>query len=239
MLPRCVVAGLAALSLSTPLLAQESNVARYTVSVSGLTAGKVTLAAQHEGARYVISSNSASAGLAGVFRSFTLASRTQGTERNGRLIPQRYSADAKGARQGRGAELAFDGGVATVVRADPPEPDAPVVDPARHKGVVDPLTGLYSVLRDTTPATACRVDVKMFDGHRVNSVTLSSPQADGEGLTCRGLYRRIDGYPARELAKKPETAFTVTYRPAEGGVLRVTEVSVDSAFGLARMVRDD
>ncbi|RGP35334.1 DUF3108 domain-containing protein [Pseudotabrizicola alkalilacus] len=239
MLPHCVVAGLAALSLSTALSAQESNVARYTVSVSGLTAGKVTLTAQHEGARYVVSSNSASAGLAGFFRSFTLISQTQGTERNGRLIPQRYSADAKGARQGRGAELAFDGGLATVIKADPPEPDVPVVDPARHKGVVDPLTGLYSVLRDTTPATACQVDLKMFDGHRVNSVTLSSPQADGDGLTCRGLYRRIDGYPAKELARRPETSFIVTYRPVEGGVLRVTEVSVDSAFGLARMIRDN
>lgn len=241
---RYAVAGLAAFCLSTfclsmPAASQEPGAARYTVSVGGLTAGKLTLAARHEGASYVLTANSASSGLAGLFRSFTLTSRTQGRQSNGRLSPQRYSAEAKGAREGRGAEIAYDGGVATVISADPPEPDAPKVDPTQHKGVVDPLTGLYSVLRDTTPAAACQVDLKMFDGHRVNRVILSSPKADGEGLTCQGLYRRIDGYPAKELAKRPESRFSVTYRPIAGGMLRVTEVTVDSLFGLARVIREE
>ena len=239
MLPRCAIAGFAALCLSTPVAAQESAVARYTVSVSGLTAGKMTLAAKHEGASYAVTSQSVSAGMAGLFRSFTLTTRVQGTDRNGQLSPQRYSAEAQGARQGRGAELSFEGGVASVIRADPPEPDAPVVDPAQHKGVVDPLTGLYSVLRDTAPATACQLDLKMFDGHRISRVTLSSPKADGDGLTCQGLYRRIDGYPPKELAKRPESAFTVTYHPVEGGLLRVSEVVMDSFLGPARMTRED
>ncbi|MFN7053698.1 MAG: DUF3108 domain-containing protein, partial [Gemmobacter sp.] len=122
---------------------------------------------------------------------------------------------------------------------DPDEADAPQVDPALHRGVIDPLTGLYSVLRDTTPAAACRLDLKMFDGHRVNRVTLSAPQADGDRVTCRGVYRRLDGYPPKELAKRRDSAFTVTYRLLENGVLRVAEVSVDSIFGPARMVRDN
>ncbi|MFN4130688.1 MAG: DUF3108 domain-containing protein [Paracoccaceae bacterium] len=239
MLPLRAIAGLVALCLATPVMAQEADAARFTVSFGGITAGKMTLAARHEGTSYALTSQSVSSGLAGLFRSFSLTSRTQGTERNGQLTPQRYSAEAKGARQGRGADLTFDGGMATVLRADPPEADAPVVDPSLHKGVVDPLTGLYSVLRDTTAAAACQLDLKMFDGHRVNRVTLSSPQANGDQLTCRGLYRRIDGYPPKELAKRPESAFTVTYRLMTGGVLRVAEVSVDSLFGQARMVRDN
>ncbi|MFN4156389.1 MAG: DUF3108 domain-containing protein [Paracoccaceae bacterium] len=239
MLPRRAIAGLAVLCLATPAAAQEQEVARYTVSVRGITAGKIALAAKHDAGGYSVTSNSVSAGLAGLFRSFTLTTRVQGSERNGRLTPQRYSAEAKGAREGRGADLAFDGGMATVLRADPPEPDAPLVDPAQHKGVVDPLTGMYSVLRDTTADAACQLDLKMFDGHRVNRITLSSPKADADGLTCQGLYRRIDGYPAKELAKRPVSTFAVTYRPAEGGVLRVTEVTVDSEYGTARVIRDN
>ncbi|MFN3721714.1 MAG: DUF3108 domain-containing protein [Paracoccaceae bacterium] len=239
MLPFRAVAGCVALCLASPAPAQEPDVARYTVSVRGITAGKLSLAAKHEGAAYALTATSGSAGIAGVFRSFSLTSRTQGAERNGRLIPQHYTAEAKGAREGRGADLRFDGGLATVISADPPEADAPLVDPTQHKGVVDPLTGMYSVLRDTTRDAACRLDLKMFDGHRVNSITLSGPQVDGNNVTCRGRYRRIDGYPAKELAKRPESTFTVIYRPLAQGVLRVSEVTVDSAFGPARVIRTD
>ena len=239
MMPFRAIAGLAALCLATPAAAQESDVARYTVSIRGITTGKLALAAKHQGASYALTATSASAGIAGAFQSFSLTSRTQGSERNGRLTPQRYSADAKGAREGRGADLTFSGGLATVVRADPPEDGAPLVDPAQHKGVVDPLTGMYSVLRDTTRDAACRLDLTMFDGHRINRITVSSPKPDGSGLTCQGLYRRIDGYPPKDLAKRPESSFIVTYRPMPDGGLRVTEVTVDSIFGPARVVRTE
>ncbi|MDO8882963.1 DUF3108 domain-containing protein [Pseudotabrizicola sp.] len=239
MLPRYVVSGLIALWLAAPVAAQETSSAQYTISVSGLTAGKMTLAANHDGASYALTSNTASAGLAGLFRSFSVITRAQGAERDGRLIPARYSAQADGAREGRGAELAFKGGVATVVKADAPAPEAPVVDPAQHNGAIDPLTGLYAILRDADPARACQLDFKMFDGHRISRVTLSSPAAVGDGLMCQGVYRRIDGYPAEELAKRGSFPFAVTYRPAENGKLRVTEVSMDSLFGPARMTRDN
>lgn len=238
MFARCIIAGVAALSFSSAAVAQDQQAAKYTISVSGLTAGKMTLAANREGAAYALTSNTASAGMAGLFRSFSLTTKASGAERNGRLIPQRYSAKAEGAREGRGAELSFKDGVATVVKADAPEPDAPTVDPAQHAGAIDPLTGLYTVLRDTDAAAACQLDFKMFDGHRISRVTVSSPQPDGDGLTCQGVYRRVDGYPPAELAKRGEFPFTVTYRPAEGGKLRVAEVSMDSLFGPARLTRE-
>lgn len=239
MFAKVVVAGLAALSLAPVALAQDQQTARYTVSVSGLTAGKMTLAARHDGSAYALTSNTASAGMAGLFRSFSLTTKASGTERNGRLLPQRYSAQAEGAREGRGAEVSFKDGIATVVKADAPEPDAPTVDPAQHAGAIDPLTGLYSVLRDTDAAAACQLDFKMFDGHRISRVTLSSPQPEGDGLTCQGVYRRVDGYPPADLAKRGAFPFTVSYQPAEGGKLRVSEVSMDSLFGPARLTRDE
>ncbi|NEX47314.1 DUF3108 domain-containing protein [Pseudotabrizicola algicola] len=231
--------GLMAQCLAAPVQAQEASELRYTISVSGLTAGKLVLAAQRGGGSYALSANTASAGLAGLLRSFSLTTRAKGSERGGRLMPQHYAAKAEGARQGRGAELAFADGVATVIKADARPGAAPVVDPSQHKGAIDPLTGLYTVLRDTDRDSACQLDFKMFDGHRISRVIVGSPQAEGEGLVCQGVYRRVDGYPAKELAKRSEFPFEVVYRPAADGTLQVAEVSMDSLFGPARMVRDD
>lgn len=242
-LPRYAFARCAALVacalLVQPAVAQDTSVARYTITISGLTAGRVTLAASHDGASYALTSNAASAGLAGLFTSFSLITRARGSERGGQLIPQRYTAQVEGAREGRGAELAFQGGVATVVLADAPDDGAPVVDPAAHRGAVDPLTGFYGVLRDADPDTACRIDQTMFDGHRISRVTLSSPAAVDGGLTCQGVYRRIDGYPPEDLAEQVAFPFVMTYVAGADGRWQVAEVSMDSLFGPARMIRDD
>ena len=239
MLSRSIIAGFAALCLAGPIAAQEQTVARYTISVSGLTAGKLTLAARHDGTGYALTSNAASAGMAGLFRSFSLTTRAQGTQRNGRLVPDSYSSRSEGARAQRGADLTFRGGVATVVRADAPNPDAPAVDPQKHRGAVDPLTGFYAVLRDTTPEAACQLDQTMFDGHRISRVTVSSPKTEADGLICQGVYRRVTGYAPDDMEKRREFAFAVTYRRVDDLVLRVSEVSMDSLFGPARMTRDD
>ncbi len=239
MLPRCVVSAVLALCMAAPVSAQDAEAVSYTISVSGLTAGRMALAANHDGRSYALTSNTASAGLAGLFRSFSVTTRARGSERGGRLIPQRYVAQTEGAREGRGAELEFADEVASVIKADAHRDDAPLVDPAQHRGAIDPLTGLYTVLRDTDRSTACQLDFKMFDGHRISRVTVASPQAEGEGLICQGVYRRVDGYPPEELAKRSAFPFLVTYRPAADGRLQVAEVSMDSLFGPARMVRED
>lgn len=239
MLLRFAVAGLLSLCLSMPAVAQESQTARFTITISGLTAGKMTLAATHGRGSYALSANTVSAGLAGLFRSFSLTTRVRGADKNGRLFPSTYSSRTEGSREGRGADLTFKDGVATVVRADAPNPEATPVDPMQHKDAVDPLTGLYAILADTTPDRACRTDLKMFDGHRISRVRLSAPLAEGDRLTCQGLYRRIEGYPPDEIAKRAEFPFVVTYTLLGNGSLRATEVSMDSLFGPARLVRDD
>jgi hypothetical protein len=121
--------------------------------------------------------------------------------------------------------------------ATEPDPDAPKFDPASLSNVVDPLTGLYAILRDTTPEAACDVDLTMFDGHRVSRVTLSGARAVEGGVMCDGVYRRVAGYPPKVLAERQTFAFTAFY-VAEGDVLRAQELTMDSLFGPARMTRD-
>lgn len=217
--------------------AQES--ASFSVSVSGITVGSFSFAANRKAEAYAVKARAASTGLAGIFRPFTLVSTVRGVENKGRYSPQSYVSQSDGARAGRGAEMSYSAGVPVVIRADEErEPGAPIVDPATQKGAVDPLTALYAVLRDTPPQTACQLDLRLFDGHRGSRMTLSNPKAAGTGITCTGFYRRIDGYPARELAERPTFSFFVTYQPAENGRLRAMELTLDSSYGPARLSRN-
>lgn len=241
MVCRSALAGCAALMaslcLTVPAGAQDSSVARYTITVSGVTAGRVTLAANRDGTGYALSSQVASAGLAGLFRSFTLTTRAQGVERDGRFAPRRYTSLAEGTRADRESELVFEGGVATVVSTGAPRPDAPLVDPAAHRGAVDPLTGFYAVLRDADLASACQLDLRMFDGQRISRVTLSQPVPVRDGVTCQGVYRRVDGYPPKEMAERAAFPFTLRYTLGADGRLQVAEAVMDSLLGATRMTR--
>jgi hypothetical protein len=216
---------------------QES--ASFSVTISGFPVGEFSFAANRKGVAYAVKARAASSGLAGILRPFTLVSTTRGVERNGRYSPQSYVSQSDGARGGRGGELAFNDGVPIVIRADEErEPGAPLVDPATQKGAVDPVTALYAVLRDVPREGACKLDLRLFDGHRGSRMTLSNPKASGDGIVCAGFYRRIDGYPAKELAERPTFSFLVTYQPIASGQLRAVELSLDSSYGPAKLSRN-
>lgn len=229
-----------AVALAQPALAQTAQeAASFTVTINGLPVGAFSFAANRKGPAYAVKARASSSGLAGILRPFTLVSTARGVETDGRYSPQSYVSQSDGARAGRGGELAFKSGVPVVIKADEErEPGAPIVDPATQKGAVDPLTALYAVLRDTPREAACSLDLRLFDGHRGSRMTLSNPSATGDGVTCAGLYRRIDGYPPQELAERPTFRFSVTYQPTEGGQLRATELSLDSSYGPARLTRN-
>lgn len=231
---------LAALALPAPLRAEGAETMRFTASVLGLTAGRMTMSVNRKGRAYAITSQTASAGLAGLFQSFTVTNRVRGVESGGKFRPERFESAADGARAGRGAEITYKGGVPTVLSMDEERhPDAPVLDPAAQQGTVDPLTMTYALLRDAEAGEACKLSLEVFDGHRRSRVTLGQPEKQGEGLVCHGLYRRVDGYPPDEIAERRDFPFTVTYAPLPGGGLRPVEVVLDSLFGTARLTRDD
>lgn len=230
----------ALLSQPVPVRADGAEVMRFTASVLGLTAGRMTLSANRKGRAYAVTSQTASAGLAGLFQSFTVTNRVRGVESGGAFRPDRFESKADGARAGRGAEIVYKGGVPNVISMDEErQPDAPVLDPAGQVGTVDPLTMTYALLRDVDAADACRLKLEVFDGHRRSRVSLGKPEAQEGGLLCHGLYRRVDGYPPDEIAERQDFPFTLSYVPLPDGRLRPAEVVLDSLFGTARLTREE
>lgn len=221
--------------LARPAAAENGD---FTITVAGLTAGTFQIRSTRTATEYAVSSRVASAGLAGLMRSFAVTSKVTGTQSGGQLRPKRYVAQSEGARSGRAAELVFDNGTPQVISAaQEPDPDAPKVDPASLTGVVDPLTALFGVLRDTPAAQACQLDQTMFDGHRVSRVTLSGARVTEDGVLCDGVYTRVAGYPPKDLAERKTFEFTARYTP-QGDMLQIQQLSMNSLFGPARMTRN-
>ena len=211
----------------------------FTVSVSGITAGTLNLGVTRDGARYALKSRVASTGLAGLLRPFSVVSVARGRLGPEGYRPESYASKSDGMRAGRGAEIRYEKGIPTIVSAaEEPEPGAPLVDPATQGGSVDPLTATYAILRTVAPQDLCRLSLRIFDGHRASRVVLSGPEANAGLTTCSGIYRRVDGYPERELAQRVEFPFTLTYATLPDGQYRLIELSLDSSYGPARLTRD-
>lgn len=225
---------------AAPAPAQDEGTLRFTARIAGLTAGRMTLTYRTDGRDYALSARTTSAGLAGLFRSFTFANSVTGTETAEGLMPRRYQARSQGGRSARETALAYDRGVPEIVTLDDdPAPGTPKVDPAGQGGTVDPLTLTWVLLRDIPADRACQLDLRVFDGRRVAQMRQRPGAKTDTQVECLGVYSRVAGYPAEDLARRRDIAFSVIYRPLPDGRLRVVELTLDSFFGPARMLRED
>jgi hypothetical protein len=102
---------------------------------------------------------------------------------------------------------------------------------------VDILTALYATLRDAEAGSECNRSFAMYDGRRASRLTLGAPAAVEGGVTCPGEYRRVAGFPPEDMAEKTRFPFTLTYAPAPDGRMRVVEVSMDTLYGSAKLIR--
>lgn len=227
---------LALLSGAPTFARQTSEQASFTVSVAGLTAGRMTMSTNRSATRYAVATQATSAGLAGLFSSFEVRAKAEGRLRGGRFQPDAYTSSATGARAGRGAEISYKGGVPTLIKvSDEDRPGAPKIDPATMGGTVDPLTGMYGVLQTVDADALCRLDLELYDGHRHSSVTLAK---DDTALSCTGVYRRLNGYSAEDLDERRDYRFDISYTALPDGRFAVAEVTMDGRYGTVRVTRD-
>lgn len=223
-------------ALAGPGAAQTE--ARYTIRIAGFTVGDMRLAAREGPGSYSAVSVITSAGAARVFRRFSYRAEAQGRIDGDNLHPVHYEETADTGRRQSEAELAFDGGVPSVLRyTSPIPPDADAPAPSSQGGTVDPLTALYALLRDQPEAGLCDRKIVLFDGRRRSHVVLGAPGRDGDRITCAGEYRRLEGFTAHELRRHVAFPLTAVFVPAGGGLYRADHVELQSFYGLATVDR--
>lgn len=222
-----------------PVAAETRQEARFDLEIRGIRMGQLVYSAVETATNYAISGTVQTTGLAGMLRKMRYDAKVQGRITARGFAPSRY--DQSGGAGNRYSEetVTWSGGLPRITRREPPRaPDARDADPARQRGTVDTLTTIYATLRDVPQAEACKGGVVMFDGRYRMELQLSKPQAARDGsVICNGAYIRREGFSAEEMAERTRFPFTLHYRPDGAGNLRVTQVTMESLYGNARLVR--
>ena len=234
-----------ALSLSLTLAfiasaapAQDAR-AVYDVRLLGLPVGKMQLAAREDGGGYAVTSAFATTGVGRIVDAgFRLSA--QGRTTNDGLAPTAYDERIDTGSRRSTVQLRYKGGTPRItggsVAADvASDPDA--LNPAAQTGTVDPLTGLYGVLRDRPADGLCRYGVIIFDGQRRASLAMTARREAGGRVTCIGAYTRLAGFSASEMKRQTVYPFSVTYAPL-GALMQAQALSVRSGYGTAEMTRE-
>jgi len=220
-----------------PVHAAEMT-ASYAMKIRGFTVGVARLSSNADTRGYAVTGLIENTGLTRVFRHFSYHGAAQGNIGAARLLPQHYQENADTGRRVTDAELAYDKGVPEVVRYNSPNPvgqDTP--DPATQGGTIDPLTAIYSLLRDVPRDTACKLDVMIFDGRRRSRIFMIPATGSGAIPRCNGVYERLQGFTAKELSRNTRFDFVLDYSRLSNDMLRVESIVFDSSYGTAALVR--
>lgn len=212
---------------------------RLDVTFAGLPVGVLHLAVRRNATSYAATARLEAAGLARLLPSARFEATVQGLLRNGRPHPVRYAEDVNTGRRESRTEIMWEEGVPRLLRLEPPRPSEPWhIDPAAQGGALDPMSAVLSVLADVPARNACRLDLAVFDGRRRTQILLAPAPPSAGGPVCSGVFRRISGYSAEDLAERPEVPFRLTYGPGPGDTVRVKVLEADGDFGTARLTRN-
>lgn len=225
--------------LALPAAAETTLDAQYTLTVRGITGGRIAMRATEEGGAYSAAARAQASGVVGALVAYTFDGAAQGRVSGGRYTPQRYTELEVDDGETTGAVIRFRGDRPRDVTFDPPRDPKPWdIVPSEQSGVIDPMTALYRVLRPTAPAGACNLSFQLFDGRHVSRIALGAAQAGPDGtLRCAGEYRRLRGYDPKKLAEEPTVALTFTYAPLGDGRVQVSEVRSRTRLGDAVLRR--
>lgn len=233
------LAGPLALALALPAQAQDQRQdAHFALEIRGIPVGQLTFAAVENGRAYSVSGQLRTSGLAGMLRKMGYTAKVQGSMSARGFHPARYEQTGGSGNKYTEETVVWQGGLPRIERQEPPQQArATDADPARQRGTVDTLTTLYATLRDVARGQECKTNVIMYDGRYRMQLRLSAPKADGDKVSCSGEYVRLAGFTAEEMAERTRFPFTVHYGPLGEGQLRVSQVTMDTLYGRARLVR--
>ncbi|WP_179378879.1 DUF3108 domain-containing protein [Jannaschia marina] len=225
--------------LAVPARAETTLDARFDVSFAGVTGGQIAIRAEESGGTYVVVAQGRPTGVMGSLLNYQYDGTARGVVSGGTHAATSYEEREIDEGELTGATMRFRGGQPTDVRFDPPrEPEPWDIEPTAQSGVIDTLSALYLLVRPTEPTGACSQRRDLFDGRHVSRLTLGAPQAADDGtIRCAGEYQRLRGYSPEEMRKRPRVPMTVTYTPAGGGRVQVTEIRATSRLGDAVLRR--
>lgn len=219
------------LALPAPALAQD-EAAEYDVSFAGIRGGRLTVSSVEQGGRYQAVGVVATSGLVGGLYSLRAEARASGTVSGNNYTPAGYDEVAVERGRTKTKQIRFPGGVATVSQDPPDRKRKPWhAEGEDHPGVLDPMTGLFALLRSRPEGLACDLDISTYDGREVHRIRLGGGRKEGARYVCPGQYIRVAGYRPEELADTSFRNFELTYDTSNGGDWPVVELRARTSYG--------
>ncbi|SNS21570.1 DUF3108 domain-containing protein [Tropicimonas sediminicola] len=214
-----------------PLAAQEEQ-AVFDVSFAGIRGGTLSIGGAERDGQYTAAAVAESSGLVGGIYRLRAEARSSGRVSGNRYTPAAYDEATRERGESKTKQIRFPGGIATVTQ-DPPDTKRKDwhAEGKDHPGVVDPMTGLFALLRSRPAGLACDLDISTYDGREVHRIKLSGGRQEGDRFVCPAQYIRVDGYKPKDLADTSFRNFEVTYDTSRGDLWPVVEVRARTSYG--------
>ncbi|MCG7518797.1 DUF3108 domain-containing protein [Ruegeria sp. Ofav3-42] len=219
--------------LPTTGMAEQS---RFALRALGVKVGELVLVSDLNASRYVVEGQLTTTGLAGAIKRVRFVLEAQGRRKGARFIPSLYVEDMDTGRRISRVRLDYRNGIARASGPKISDRSNYAVTDAQQRGAVDPLTGIFMVLRDQNPTELCTLRQKLFDGERLTEIALTRQIDENGGVRCVGTFTRLAGYPPGDLRTGSRFPVSVTYEPA-GSVMRATRVEAQTIYGPAVVLR--
>ena len=213
-----------------PALAEQSQMI-FDVRLLGARVGVFSIAATESTGGYAARSRFTTVGLVGALKKMEADVTVQGRLAGSRMQPVNYNEAIDDGTRVTDVVVTFEPGLPRLVSGDVGSKSPPATGP-KLASAIDPLTGVYILLRDQDPAeVTCQFSADIYDGHRLARIALTRAEARSDGKTCHGTYRRLSGYSNSE-SRKREVPLAIDYVPVDG-VLRADQVRVETRYGSA------
>lgn len=231
-----LLAAFAAIGLTAGAAAGQDS-ASFSVSIAGINAGTLAIEGNESGGSYEARGSIRTSGLVGTFYEGRLDAAANGRVSGNDYRPATYNEVTLEDGEKITRSIRYSGGVPSVTRNPPrKKPRKHAVSPAQQGGTVDPMTATYAILRDRDGATACGLDIRVFDGSTRARIRLNEATQTNGGLTCTGSYTREAGFDPDDMAKRSVWPLSMTYS-GNPDRYRVQDIRLSTSLGTVRIRR--
>lgn len=207
----------------------------FDVRLLGARVGIFSIAANESTGGYSARSKFTTVGLIGALKRMEADVTVQGRVAGGRMLPVSYNEAIDDGTRVTDVVVKFSPGTPRLVSGDVGS-KAPPASGSALSGAIDPLTGVFILLRDQAPAdVTCKFSAEIYDGHRLARINLTRAEKRGDATTCFGTYQRVAGYSSSEK-RGQVVPLAIDYVPHQGR-LRAAQVRVETRYGPAVVKR--
>lgn len=195
--------------VTLPVHAQGRFDANYTLSMSGISIGKLNWRTEIGASDYTISAGGRTSGILSVLVSGEGHVSLKGTMRDGRSQSAIWASKISRDDETSIVNMTFEAGRVRELKViEPPlEPDRVPIVEAHKNSVIDPLSAFLipASAGDPLQPSACQRDLNIFDGRRRYDISLSFRRIDkatpekgynGPALVCSARFSPISGHRA-------------------------------------------